>query len=142
MFLESLTRRWICELRMPGRFSKITNRRSRTFGLEDAVRRTPAWRKSTLMNANSDTAIADGALLRFFNQNRGPGEIMRQNYGFPQNEVYDAGAHDGHKNAEPVRDPVDGEMYVENCIKYFVRKVRDPLRVHDYKTLNLNIIGG
>ena len=42
------------------------------------------------MNANSDTAIADGALLRFFNQNRGPGEIMRQNYGFPQNEVYDA----------------------------------------------------
>lgn len=142
MFLESLTRGRICKLRMPGRFSKIAHRRSRSFGLEDAVRWTPASRKSTLINANSDTAIADGALLRFFNQNRGPGEIMRQSYGFPQNEVYDADAHDGHKNTKTVPDPVDGEVYVENCIKYFVRKVRDPLRVRDYETLNLNMIGG
>lgn len=78
---------------------------------------------------DSDTSISSGGLLRFLNQADGPAEIMRTSYGFTQQEVYNEELYEAHRdeNVKPFRDDVDEKDYVRDCLRYFVKKVREVL---------------
>lgn len=56
------------------------------------------------------------------NKDQGPQRFAFSSYGFLRTEPYQPHLIPGHREAEPVRDDFDGEMYVR-AIDYFMLKV-------------------
>lgn len=87
---------------------------------------------------NSETAISDGAVIRYLNRHTGPSEILRASYGFLTQEPYSPQEHEGHRDAnfEPVIDEEDGKPYWADCIAYFAQKVR----MHEMLLTNVEFV--
>ncbi|EXJ87002.1 hypothetical protein A1O3_03959 [Capronia epimyces CBS 606.96] len=71
------------------------------------------------------TAISAGGIMRYMNRAEGPSEIMRASYGFTRQEPYQPHKYEGHHegNCIPVTDEQNGQLYVLDCVNYFVRKL-------------------
>ena len=71
-------------------------------------------------------AVSSGAVLRALNKQHGPNRMIRSSVGVIEKVPYEPDATIEHKNL-PYKyvklDPLDGYKYVENSIKWLVRKV-------------------
>jgi len=80
---------------------------------------------------NSVTAISAGAVLRADNKENGPERISDSSYGFLRTEPYQPEVFAAHREADPFRDEVDGQLYVETIV-FFMFKGQTILYKHEF----------
>jgi len=73
--------------------------------------------------AHRSTVVARGAALRAFDKNHGPDRITSCSYGFLITEHYDPIKYEEHREVECIVDEVNGEKYIENTIRWLIKKV-------------------
>lgn len=70
------------------------------------------------------TVVAQGAVLRALRKEEGPDRVLQSSYGFLTCEHYmDEGCEAAHSQQKPFRDPIDGQEYIENTIRWEIHKV-------------------
>ena len=69
-------------------------------------------------------AVAHGGILRHLNLRHAISKRTRANFGFTQHEPYNPISHNGHSKAKTTVCKIDNIEYVEDCVRYFIKKVR------------------
>ena len=72
------------------------------------------------------TAVAHGAVFRAMNKDGGPERQLLSSYGFLIKEEYDPDER-GHQGAFVRLSDLDGRQYVDNCLRWLIKKVRGAL---------------